>query len=89
MSRLLSRLLAALADFKARSTRSCRRSLTRWKLLRLRLLQRRELRLIHRLERNQQRQVHLLQSQLLTEHRQRQLESLQLERPQFDLRRLL
>lgn len=89
MSRLLSLVRLSLVACWARSTASWERSSTRWKLLSLRLLQSRERRLQSRLLRNQQRQLHLLQSRQLTAHRLSQLESLQLERPQFDLRRLL
>lgn len=89
MSDLLNRLRAVLAGFLARSTASWERSSIRWKLLRLRLLQKKEHRLNNRLLRNQQRQLLLLQSPQLTEHRRRQMESLHLERPRFDLRHLL
>lgn len=91
MSDPLSRLRVVLAVLLARSTASCRRSLIRWSLLRLRLLQRRERRLTRRLEVNRQRQLHRLQSPLLMEHRRQQLMLLQKEepQPQFDLHHLL
>lgn len=80
--------------FSARLTPSWARSLTRWKLLQLKSLQRRERRLLLQLEKNRQRQVKHLQHPLYQEHLRQQLLKLQQSQPQelpppFDLRHLL
>ncbi len=77
----------------ARSTASCRRSSTRWKIRLLSLLQSRERRLTRRLEKNQLRQLRVLTHPLYQEHQRKEIlrlkELQQLEQPQFDLRHLL
>lgn len=59
----------------------------------LKLLQRREHRLLRRLERNQQHQLRVIRHPAYQRHQQRELSRLkathQLEQPQFDLRHLL
>lgn len=81
MSPLLNRLRVLLAVCSARSTASWVRFSTRWKLLRLKRLQKVELRREHRHQRrqhrNRERQLKLLRSPELTEHRRQQLASLQ------------
>lgn len=82
-----------LAACWVRLTASCRRFSSWAKRKRLRLLQRAEMRLRRRLEKNQQKQVKLIRHPLYQEHLQKTL--LQLEQsqghkpPPFDLHRLL
>lgn len=85
------------AGFSARSTALWERSLTRWLTHRLKILQRRENRLLQRLERNRRRQVRNLQHPLHQRHLHQQAKILQARAlqpgesppPPFDLRHLL
>lgn len=82
-----------LAAFLGRSTASWERSSIRWRNHRLKSLQRRERRLLLRLQKNRQRQVRHLQHPLYQRHLQHQAMLLRQSQPQelppFDLRHLL
>lgn len=83
----------AQAGFSARLTALWVRSSTRWIIRRLKSLQKKEQRLLLRLEANRQRQVKHLQHPLYQQHLRQQVKLLQLEQsnpqPPFDLRHLL